>query len=942
MAKGKGTNVGTAFVTIMPSMKGFGPAVNKGLGGFGFDGLGANMGGLFASGFGAGLMGAIGGIAAKATEVVGSAIAGSMDAAIARVDILNAYPRVMQNLGYSAEDASASISAIDEHLQGLPTSIDAMAGSVQNLAPMFGDLDEATEVALAMNDALVAGGQSVQVQEAALQQYTQMLAKGKPELQDWRSLQQAMPGQLDQIAKSLLGPTANAMDLYDALQDGTVTMDQFNDTLVSLDQNGANGFASFEQQARDATGGIQTQLTNLRTAITRNLANIIQTLQPYIQPAVDWLKGVIDGIGAWLTEFSQTVLDNIDFEAFAASFQTLKDAWGEGFGDGGDDAKTWGEAVADAINKLPDLIEKLAPLVRGLGHAFRFLTDHAEQVAKYLPIIVIAMRGMQIAKMVAPFVSALAQKGIKPLGKEAAMSAKQMLSFAVVLLAMGAAVLMCAAGFWIMAQAAVAIAEAGPLAFASFALMLGGIAALMFVASRLGAQMTAGAIGLIAFGAAIILVSIGFGIMAQAAVALAGAGTAAMVVFGLMFVGMAGLMVLVAALGPALIVGSIGFLILAAGMVVMAEAASIVIDAIIDLIDCIAENAEQINSIITTVSDSVNSFVTTVTDGVTSIIDSVSNLATSVGDAVSGVLDSLAGVFDSIGNGALNAGTGVSMMADALIRLTNDTGLGDLGASTGAAADGIHDMVNAASGSESLQAVATSVRTMAMFGQLAGSSLMLVGVGLSMVSALAGAASAGVQTFAGGVQGSTGSLAAAAAAIRTFAASQIVIAVFGRQAAQTFKKFGTDAVQASTQAVTAFRAAMSAISASVSGAQLRMARIQLAPMPHFRFVGEFNPQTRAVPTIAVDWYATGAVFDRPSIVGVGDSARPEIITPQDMMARTFASELSGSGIREEVHALREDVRNMKLYLDGSTLVGGIADRMDTALGQRRYSTARGF
>ena len=36
-------------------------------------------------------------------------------------------------------------------------------------------------------------------------------------MEDWRSLTTAAPGQMDQLAKSMLGPTANANDLYAAL-----------------------------------------------------------------------------------------------------------------------------------------------------------------------------------------------------------------------------------------------------------------------------------------------------------------------------------------------------------------------------------------------------------------------------------------------------------------------------------------------------------------------------------------------------------------------------------------------------------------------------------------------------------------------------------------------------------------------------------------------------
>ena len=112
----KGANVGSAYVTIIPTMKGFGPGVEKGLNGLNFSGMGMSAGGMFSSGLGSALMGAIGGIAASLTRAIGSAISGSMDAAISRVDTLNAYPRVMQNLGYSAGGAEGGSGSVQGQL----------------------------------------------------------------------------------------------------------------------------------------------------------------------------------------------------------------------------------------------------------------------------------------------------------------------------------------------------------------------------------------------------------------------------------------------------------------------------------------------------------------------------------------------------------------------------------------------------------------------------------------------------------------------------------------------------------------------------------------------------------------------------------------------------------------------------------------------------------
>ena len=83
------------------------------------------------------------------------------------------------------------------------------------------------------------------------------------------------------------------------------------------------------------------------------------------------------------------------------------------------------------------------------------------------------------------------------------------------LLAFGGAVLMASAGMSLMAIAATQVAAAGPTAMAALALMEGGMLALLAVAGALGPSLTVASVGLVAFGASIVLAASGCLIMVQ-------------------------------------------------------------------------------------------------------------------------------------------------------------------------------------------------------------------------------------------------------------------------------------------------------------------------------------------------------------------------------------------------------------------------------------------
>lgn len=269
-------DIGTAYVRVAPNMTGIQGKIAAG-----FRGAGAQAGNSLQAGIStktAAIAGAVAGVAATAVNKAMNLVGNSIGDAISRVDTLARFPTVMRNLGYSAEGASVQVKRIASELIGLPTSLDSLVTFVQRVAPVSASLEEATDLALAFNNAVLAGGGPTYRQADAIEQFSQMLAKGKPDMMAWRTLQEAMPATLGQIAKSLGITSGNTLDLYDALMDGKIGFDDFTDAVIGLNTKGLPGFKNFEAQAKDATSGIATGIANAQTAITRGLAKIMQAV----------------------------------------------------------------------------------------------------------------------------------------------------------------------------------------------------------------------------------------------------------------------------------------------------------------------------------------------------------------------------------------------------------------------------------------------------------------------------------------------------------------------------------------------------------------------------------------------------------------------------------------------------------------------------------------
>jgi len=201
---------------------------------------------------------------------------GSIGGAVERLDTLNNYPRVMANLGVSNDEAQASIKRLSDGLVGLPTTLNDAVSSVQRFTASNGNIKASTEMFLALNNAVIAGNAPMQLQASAIEQISQAYAKGKPDMMEWRTMLQAMPGQLKQVAIAM-GYT-NADQLGADLRNGTVSMNDFMATIMQLNNEGIAGFDSFATQASNSAGGVATSIANLRTAITRGITDIMNTI----------------------------------------------------------------------------------------------------------------------------------------------------------------------------------------------------------------------------------------------------------------------------------------------------------------------------------------------------------------------------------------------------------------------------------------------------------------------------------------------------------------------------------------------------------------------------------------------------------------------------------------------------------------------------------------
>lgn len=215
-----------------------------------------------------------------------------------------------------------------------------------------------------------------------------------------------------------------------------------------------------------------------------------------------------------------------------------------------------GKSSASSSKKM--LASAKAFMMLGAGVAlisagFFLLAQGAKAVADSGPLAVAVLVGMVAA------VIGLSVGMIKMLSTMSG-GTKKLAAMSTAMVALGGSILIISAAFWVLSDAAIRVSESGPLAVAVLVGMVAAIAGLLIVAKMVAPTLTAGAVGFVAFGAAVVLAAAGIAVLTMSAISLANAGPLAIgVMFGLI-VAIGGLMVVAAAVAPVLTAGAVGLI----------------------------------------------------------------------------------------------------------------------------------------------------------------------------------------------------------------------------------------------------------------------------------------------------------------------------------------------------------------------------------------------
>ena len=530
-------------------------------------------------------------------------------------------------------------------------------------------------------------------------------------------------------------------------------------------------FDTFKDTFRDVIVTVQSLFESF-TGEASGFGNVIQGVSNIIETANTMIQNLAMGFQFALEAFENTGAIQNAYQAFKDLSEAALDLAVK-LGD----SIPWdtiGEAAGKIVNFISQMASSFANFIKGID------ANTIRNVATALITMAVALKGIKAGVAIAKGLksafdfgknivslignilglttaqaanagaSAAMSAGNTAVGTTAGASAGSVLKLGAAVLMVGAGVLMAAAGVYILVQAAIQLSSAGSGAVLTMVGLAVGIAALAAVFAFLGPALTAGAVGLLAFGATVLMIGAGVAIAALAIAVLVDA----------------------IANGFALIINTISSNAPQIISIIQAIADGIrtAMDGIANIIISvgIAINIalQGIADIFKSVGESISTAAQGIGTGIESVFNGVSTVISSVGGAVRTVLDGISNVFSSIGTAARNAGLGVKSMAEG-IQILVGLNLIDLASTLTVVSTGLSAIAASgiASAGPGLQQAGTGLLLIATSAQLASVAMQSLPTALSSLSTSLGtlletlaSAGASMSTFATSAMSSFASL----------------------------------------------------------------------------------------------------------------------------------------------------------------------------------------
>lgn len=301
--------IATAYVSLLPSLKGAGKSIGQQLDGPDVrraaeragDDIGDRMGKQTGSAMGAAMKGAFVGVtAALGVGALVSELGAASDAG-------DKFRDTMEFAGFKPKGVEAATKAAQAYADATVYELSDIQGSMASLASNgVKDFAGLTEAAGNLN--AVAGG-NAETFKSVTQALGQTAGAGKLSTENWNQLADAIPGASGPLQEALRKAGAFTGNFRDAMAEGQITADEFNASLLTL------GSKPVAVEAATSTTTFEGALGNLKATIVGALLPAVDTIKPVFTAALSGAAALIPSIVQGFKNLASWIQRNTDWLA---------------------------------------------------------------------------------------------------------------------------------------------------------------------------------------------------------------------------------------------------------------------------------------------------------------------------------------------------------------------------------------------------------------------------------------------------------------------------------------------------------------------------------------------------------------------------------------------------------------------------------------------------
>ena len=298
-------NIGSAYLTIFPSMDGFAAKLQSELNGVNVSAIGDRMGDQLGDGISDGMnkatkstsgfsgkLSALSGVAmGVAGEIAGRLFDSIMSLGSAMVEASDSAQKFASTLSFAGIDDStikqltqSTQEYADQTVYDLADIRNATAQLAANGVDNYAQLAEA-----AGNLNAVAGGNADTFKSVSMVM-SQTAGSGRLMTENWNQLTDAIPGASGALQDAMRDAGAFEGNFRDAMEQGEISADEFFAAVQKL------GMQDVAVEAATSTSTIEGALGNLQASVVGVGSQIITALNPIITGAMNQLTGVISAL----------------------------------------------------------------------------------------------------------------------------------------------------------------------------------------------------------------------------------------------------------------------------------------------------------------------------------------------------------------------------------------------------------------------------------------------------------------------------------------------------------------------------------------------------------------------------------------------------------------------------------------------------------------------